>query len=106
MKTVVPSLMQLVSRPQKIMPVEIKGSVLATSWTGWRTRGPTPRLKCPSRNRQPEGAEHRALKPLPDIVEGEAAPQLIEPGAVKEIGEGLRRHRFRGYAGDGRFLLG
>jgi hypothetical protein len=58
------------------------------------------------RKRQPERAEHRAPKPLPDIVDGEAAPQLVEPGAVEEIGEGLRRHRFRGYAGDGRFLLG
>jgi hypothetical protein len=58
------------------------------------------------RKRQPEGAEHRAPKPLSDIVEGETAPQLVEPRTVEEIGEGLLRHGFRGYADDGRVVPG
>jgi hypothetical protein len=58
------------------------------------------------RKRQPERAEHRAPKPLTDIVDGEADPQLVEPGTIEDIGEGLRRHRFRGNADDGRFLFG
>jgi len=58
------------------------------------------------RKRQPERAEYRAPKPLADIVDGKADPQLVEPGTIEDIGEGLRRHRFRGNADDGRFLHG
>src|ERR1019366_1246837 len=38
------------------------------------------------RKRQPEWAEYRAPKPLADIVDGKADPQLVEPGTIEDIG--------------------
>lgn len=79
------------------------GDVLVKQSREYETQGPDENTH---RERQPEWAEHRASKPLADIVEGQARPQFVESCAIEEIGEGLRRYRFRRNADDWHFILG